>query len=236
MLFLRFLHFLLQFKTILKISLSRCSRNMSEQKRPLCTVYFLPVFLFWLEVSSLHGTANAYFSRSVNTTNKANLINLQLPSDPCWPSTDEWSSLNETPSGRLIRTVPLASVCYPAEPNHNTKACESILSNWTTSAFYAAEPASTGDLTWTDSSCLPPYPNRTSTGGIRMRGKMAARLGISRCMLLMRLRLGMCRLRWGLRESIIFGLMLRIRGIIRRRGLFLLDIYLGLGGSRANWV
>ena len=88
-----------------------------------------------------------------------------MPSDPSWPSLDKWLSLNETVSGRLIRTVPLASVCSPTEPNYDTKACESVLSNWTSSGFHAADPASAGDLTWTDSSCLPLYPNGTSIGG-----------------------------------------------------------------------
>ncbi|KAF4923471.1 FAD-linked oxidoreductase hmp9 [Colletotrichum viniferum] len=45
------------------------------------------------------------------------------PSDTCWPSLSEWESFNQTISGKLIRTVPLASVCYKSEPNYNEDSC-----------------------------------------------------------------------------------------------------------------
>ncbi|KAL6855741.1 hypothetical protein J3F83DRAFT_475402 [Trichoderma novae-zelandiae] len=35
-----------------------------------------------------------------------------LPSDPCWPAKPAWDAFNATVGGRLIATVPLASVCH----------------------------------------------------------------------------------------------------------------------------
>ena len=100
-----------------------------------------------------------------NITKESFYSPIQLPSDPCWPPSQEWAFLNETISGRLIRTVPLASVCYKSEPNYNQESCNRVLANWTSSAFHAADPASVGNLTWTNSSCLRIYPNGTSIGG-----------------------------------------------------------------------
>ncbi|KAI2907944.1 CAZyme family AA7 [Aspergillus niger] len=87
------------------------------------------------------------------------------PSDPCWPSTDQWTSLNQTVSGRLIRAVPAASVCYPNEPNYNPAACTSVLGNWTTSKFHASDPVSVDDPVWSNNSCNPIYPDGTSITG-----------------------------------------------------------------------
>lgn len=42
-------------------------------------------------------------------------------------------------------------------------ACESVLSNWVASTIHAADPASAGGFTWTDSSCVLD-PNGTSIG------------------------------------------------------------------------
>ncbi|KAE8360448.1 hypothetical protein BDV27DRAFT_148700 [Aspergillus caelatus] len=90
------------------------------------------------------------------------------PSDPCWPSDLEWASLNETISGHLIRTVPLAAVCYQTEPVYDPEACTTVLANWSTSAFHSADPTSIDDPMWANNSCNPIYPNGTSlTGNIR---------------------------------------------------------------------
>jgi hypothetical protein len=79
----------------------------------------------------------------------------QAPDMPCWPSESEWTSLNETVSGRLIKTVPVASVCYPSEPAYNPETCQSVRSNWTTWPFHSADPASVGDPSF--GQCLQPY-------------------------------------------------------------------------------
>ena len=51
-----------------------------------------------------------------------------IPGDPQWPSDDEWSQLNETIGGRLIKGVPLAQSCH--NPNLNNAACANIQNKW----------------------------------------------------------------------------------------------------------
>jgi hypothetical protein len=51
-----------------------------------------------------------------------------LPRDPCWPSTSDWSSLNQTVGGRLIATVPLAHPCH--DPNYDPERCQALQDAW----------------------------------------------------------------------------------------------------------
>ncbi|KAJ5018350.1 FAD-linked oxidoreductase ZEB1 [Colletotrichum sp. SAR 10_99] len=64
------------------------------------------------------------------------------PSDSCWPSDAVWTALNETISGRLLKTVLPGSVCYKDQPNYDEAACQAVLSNWTTAAFHSSDPVS----------------------------------------------------------------------------------------------
>lgn len=36
------------------------------------------------------------------------------PGESCWPSASEWSALNQTVGGRLVRVFPPGAVCYPS--------------------------------------------------------------------------------------------------------------------------
>lgn len=56
-----------------------------------------------------------------------------MPSDPCWPTTSEWSHFNSTVGGRLIRTVPLAAPCF--DPNYNAAECQYLRDEWTQPAL-----------------------------------------------------------------------------------------------------
>ncbi|KAJ3956294.1 hypothetical protein N0V92_007156 [Colletotrichum tropicale] len=86
------------------------------------------------------------------------------PSDTCWPSLSEWESFNQTISGKLIRTVPLASVCYKSEPNYNEDSCNIVLSNWTTWELHSSDPASVPSSP-SLKGCEPIYSNGTSING-----------------------------------------------------------------------
>lgn len=90
---------------------------------------------------------------------------LQIPADPCWPIQSDWTELNTTLSGTLIRNNPPASVCYPTEPNYNEEACEVIRARWFDSTFHASDPVSVDYPIWTKNSCNPIYPNGTSVTG-----------------------------------------------------------------------
>ncbi|KAJ5681032.1 hypothetical protein N7536_012171 [Penicillium majusculum] len=98
------------------------------------------------------------------------------PSMPCWPATTEWSSLNDTISGRLIKTTPVASVCYRSEPTFNLETCQFVRSNWTTWPFHSANPTSVGDPSL-DNACAPIFPNGTSLSGNSEAGKQGCSLG-----------------------------------------------------------
>lgn len=55
-----------------------------------------------------------------------------MPTDAGWPSTSLWNTLNETVDGRLIKTVPLPSVCHSAPfGNYNAAECSALQAGWT---------------------------------------------------------------------------------------------------------
>lgn len=57
-----------------------------------------------------------------------------LPGDRAWPSETIWELLDWVlGSGSLIKTVPLATVCYPSEPNYDSEKCADITNSWTDS-------------------------------------------------------------------------------------------------------
>ncbi|KAI0479882.1 hypothetical protein F4859DRAFT_530027 [Xylaria cf. heliscus] len=101
-----------------------------------------------------------------------------VPSDPCWPSTAEWDSLNVTISGRLIQSVPPAVVCYPSRQEYDQKACEDILQQWTTEGFYSSDPITLNGQQWVGDSCNPIYPNGTSITGDVDAGKKGCSIGM----------------------------------------------------------
>lgn len=90
---------------------------------------------------------------------------LQGPSDPCWPSSAEWASLNDTLSGRLLKAVPPASACYKTEDNYNAAECKRIVEEWNTSIFHSSDPFSVLSPSWSGNACPPLYPNGTGITG-----------------------------------------------------------------------
>jgi len=55
-----------------------------------------------------------------------------IPGDARWPSVSRWENLNRTVSGRLIKTVPLPSVCHSAPfGTYNQEKCAQIQEGWT---------------------------------------------------------------------------------------------------------
>lgn len=54
-----------------------------------------------------------------------------FPGDKCWPSLEEWTNLNKTLSGRLIATIPIASVCHQDSfVPYDSEACARLQSVW----------------------------------------------------------------------------------------------------------
>lgn len=50
------------------------------------------------------------------------------PEDSCWPSETKWAQLNSTVSGRLVKVVPIGSVCH--DPDYDEAKCTELKANW----------------------------------------------------------------------------------------------------------
>ena len=46
------------------------------------------------------------------------------PGDDCWPSVQDWASLNSTVSGRLVQIVPPGAPCH--NPNFQNATCTAL--------------------------------------------------------------------------------------------------------------
>ncbi|KAI0433349.1 hypothetical protein F5Y09DRAFT_329057 [Xylaria sp. FL1042] len=101
-----------------------------------------------------------------------------VPSDPCWPSTPTWDSFNTTISGRLIKSVPPAAVCYPSRQEYDQEACQDILEKWTEEGFYSSDPITINGQQWAGDSCNPIYPNGTSITGDVNAGEKGCSIGM----------------------------------------------------------
>ncbi|KAJ4377988.1 hypothetical protein N0V83_000818 [Neocucurbitaria cava] len=111
----------------------------------------LPAFLSYLPSSSFLASATEQCKCT--------------PDNKCWPSDAEWSSLNTTLKGKLIRGVPPGSACYPEQPNYNQKTCAFVASQWFNSTWHATNPVSIDYPIWTNNSCNPIWPDGTSVTG-----------------------------------------------------------------------
>ncbi|KAJ6157575.1 hypothetical protein N7470_005167 [Penicillium chermesinum] len=80
-----------------------------------------------------------------------------------WPSENIWELFDWVlGTGSLIKTVPLATVCYPSEPDYDSAKCEEITDNWTNSYLHAADPASIMWPLFEGRTCLPTNQNVTA--------------------------------------------------------------------------
>ncbi|KAJ5372669.1 hypothetical protein N7517_004675 [Penicillium concentricum] len=78
-----------------------------------------------------------------------------FPGDRNWPSQSKWSVLDHLLGGALIKTVPLAAVCYSSWPEYDIAECEKITSQWTDSHLHAEDPASAMWPLFEGRTCLP---------------------------------------------------------------------------------
>ncbi|KAM0722339.1 hypothetical protein Q7P37_001780 [Cladosporium fusiforme] len=88
-----------------------------------------------------------------------------FPGDDCWPSADQWSTLNDTVDGGLIATVPLAAVCYnnsdsanSAWPAYDEEACTFLRENWLDADVHYPDPTSIMAPFFANQSCDPFHP------------------------------------------------------------------------------
>ena len=75
------------------------------------------------------------------------------PTDNCWPSIDVWDELNSTVSGRLIKTVPLGSVCH--DPTYDQQACNALKTQWNQPLLHQDSSSSVMMPFFANDSCSP---------------------------------------------------------------------------------
>ncbi|KAK0701574.1 hypothetical protein B0T26DRAFT_865327 [Lasiosphaeria miniovina] len=90
-----------------------------------------------------------------------------FPGDGAWPTETEWSQLNSSVGGALLKPVPPASVCYHSSPAFNEAACNFLLNNASRTSFYFDDPVTIFNYWAQGNTCLPaenPTGNCTQGG------------------------------------------------------------------------
>ncbi|KAJ5729646.1 FAD binding domain protein [Penicillium malachiteum] len=80
------------------------------------------------------------------------------PGDPCWPSVNEWKSLNVSLSGNLISVHPIGSVCHTDSASYDSEKCSDLLARWPIPETHSSHPSSPMAPWWSNGSCSPFAP------------------------------------------------------------------------------
>ncbi|OTA54801.1 FAD-binding domain-containing protein [Hypoxylon sp. EC38] len=80
-----------------------------------------------------------------------------IPGDLGWPSPDSWAALNKTLGGKLIATIPLASVCHIGS-HYDQAACTSLKKVWDYGQTYEPSPADIMNPYFQNQTCDPYTP------------------------------------------------------------------------------
>ncbi|KAJ5447299.1 FAD-binding type 2 [Penicillium cf. griseofulvum] len=79
-----------------------------------------------------------------------------MPQDPCWPGHHTWTRFNNTVDGKLIATVPIASVCHiDSFTLYDQSQCAQLQSNWGFAVTHYKNPSSIMAPIFTNLSCNP---------------------------------------------------------------------------------
>ena len=111
-------------------------------------------------------TAAIISIKTIAATTKSSQFCKITPFDKEWPSVEEWSSLNISIGGALLKTVPVASSCYDGNPFSSSHPCDEVENDWTLSTFHASLPESIDYPIYANNSCLPP----TASGYTKQKG------------------------------------------------------------------
>ncbi|KAF3012995.1 hypothetical protein E8E14_006946 [Neopestalotiopsis sp. 37M] len=90
----------------------------------------------------------------------------EYPGSAAWPSSEDWSSFNESLGGALLHPLPPGAACY-AGPSYDEQKCKFLLSNATYTRFFSDDPVTVMAEWPTGSTCLPtlqPTGNCTQGG------------------------------------------------------------------------
>ncbi|KAH8678480.1 isoamyl alcohol oxidase [Xylariales sp. PMI_506] len=79
-----------------------------------------------------------------------------LPGDACWPTTSQWTALNNTVEGRLVATVPIGTPCHGS--SYNEDACTTLQSDWYLPQTHLDSSSSVMQTYFANQSCDPFTP------------------------------------------------------------------------------
>lgn len=82
-----------------------------------------------------------------------------LPGSSQWPSVHQWQSLNASVSGRLLSVKAPGAVCYPDQPEYDSKACQTLTAQWSNSSYHRFSPVTVDS---NDDTCSPYLVQYTS--------------------------------------------------------------------------
>lgn len=87
---------------------------------------------------------------------------LCFPGDTCWPTLPEWAAFNRSLGGKLIATIPLASVCHDsAFGPYDAERCTQAQSTWFFPETHFDTSSSIMAPYFTNNSCNPFLPKGT---------------------------------------------------------------------------
>lgn len=78
------------------------------------------------------------------------------PQIDLWPSINDWSTLNKSIDGCLLRTAPAGSACYEGNPLNSPYNCTDVKNGWNFGVSHAAWPESISFSIFANNSCVPP--------------------------------------------------------------------------------
>ncbi|KAK8055320.1 FAD-binding domain-containing protein [Apiospora rasikravindrae] len=86
-------------------------------------------------------TAIAFGDRTAATTSQQEQQRCRVfPGDGLWPPTEEWTRLNNSLDGVLLRPTPAGAVCYPEHPAYDAARCQFLLQDARSTRFWLDDP------------------------------------------------------------------------------------------------
>ncbi|KAK8081695.1 fad binding domain-containing protein [Apiospora saccharicola] len=83
-----------------------------------------------------------------------------FPGDDLWPPETEWTRLNRSLDGVLLRPTPAGAVCYPDHPAYDAAQCQFLLQDARSTRFWLDDPL-TELAQWTQGTTCPAIASQT---------------------------------------------------------------------------
>jgi len=132
------------------------SSELDGFARSLLTLLSLCGFTIRVSSSPINGELSWRSNSTYPSTNESCHC---YPGDTCWPNATEWDNFNQTLGGKLIATVPIASVCHhDSFAQYDAEACAQLQSVWFVEATHYESSSSVMAPFFANQSCDPFLP------------------------------------------------------------------------------